>query len=66
MKQKLAAMCAFLWLTATSLFAQMTFTLNGVDYSSVANRDSKGFPPAQTSADSSPLLRSMALPSTPH
>ena len=43
MKQRLAAMCAFLWLTATSLFAQMTFTLNGVDYSSVANRDSKGF-----------------------
>ena len=67
MKQRLAAMCAFLWLAATSLFAQMTFTLNGVDYSSVANRDSKGFTtvtlPAGT--DLSGLITAVAVDGFP-
>lgn len=43
MKQRLAAMCAFLWLAATTLFAQMTFTLNGITYNDVAERNGKGF-----------------------
>ena len=67
MKQRLAAMCAFLWLAAASLFAQMTFTLNGVTYGSVAECDSKGFTtvtlPAGT--DLSGLITAVAVDGFP-
>ena len=43
MTQKTLMCCALLWLTLMPLCAQMTFTLNGITYGDVAERDSKGF-----------------------
>lgn len=43
MRKKLSVLCALLCLTVAPACAQMTFTLNGVTYSSVAETDSKGF-----------------------
>lgn len=43
MTKKTLMCCALLWLTLMPLYAQMTFTLNGITYGDVAERDSKGF-----------------------
>ena len=36
-------LCSLLWMTIATVCAQMTFTLNGVTYGDVAERDAKGF-----------------------
>lgn len=43
MTKKTLMCCALLWITLMPLCAQMTFTLNGITYGDVAERDSKGF-----------------------
>ena len=64
--QKLLPLCLLLMSMVTTGRAQMTFTLNGADYSSVAERDSKGFTtvtlPAGT--DLSSLIASVEVDGT--
>ena len=43
MRKRFSLVCALLCLILAPVCAQMTFTLNGVTYSSVAETDSKGF-----------------------
>ena len=43
MKRKLTTLCTLLLVGITTAWAQMTFTLNGVTYSDVAETNSKGF-----------------------
>ena len=43
MTKKTLMCCTLFWLTSMSVFAQMTFTLGGITYGDVAERDSKGF-----------------------
>lgn len=43
MKKKIPMCCALFWLTLLPACAQMKFTLEGITYDDVAQRDSKGF-----------------------
>ena len=40
---RLLTLLSLFWIPLINVSAQMTLTLNGVNYSSVAQRDSKGF-----------------------
>ena len=67
MKRKLTTLCALLFMAVTTAWAQMTFTLNGVTYGDVAQRDSKGLTtvtlPAGT--DLSGLITAVAVDGSP-
>ena len=43
MKERLFAAFFLMWMSLLSVSAQMTFTMNGITYDDVAERDSKGF-----------------------
>ena len=43
MKIRLLTLCSLLWIPLVNICAQMTFTLNGVTYGDIAERNSKGF-----------------------
>lgn len=43
MKERLFAAFFLMWMSLLSVSAQMTFTMNGITYNDVAERDSKGF-----------------------
>lgn len=67
MKLRLLTTFSFLTLSVAAAFAQMTFTLNGVNFDDVANRDKKGFTtvtlPAGT--DPSALITAVAVDGIP-
>jgi len=67
MKIRLFAAISLMWMSLSTVSAQMTFTLNGVTYSDVAERNSKGFTtvtlPAGT--DLSGLITAVAVDGSP-
>ena len=67
MKKKILIYCALFWLALLPACAQMTFTLNGITYGDVAERDSKGFTtvtlPAGT--DLSGMITAVAVDGVP-
>lgn len=64
--QKLLPLCLLLMSMVTTGRTQMTFTFNGADYSSVAERDSKGFTTVTLPAgiDLSSLIASVEVDGT--
>ena len=66
MKKSLLTLLFLLWIPLINVCAQMTFTLNGMTYGDVAQRDSKGFTtvtlPAGT--DLSGLITAVAIDGT--
>ena len=63
MKIRLLTLCSLLWIPLVNVCAQMTFTLNGIDYASVAERDAKGFTTVTVPAGTDPggLITAVAV-----
>lgn len=63
MKIRLLTLCSLLWIPLVNVCAQMTFTLNGIDYATVAERDAKGFTTVTVPAGTDPsgLITAVAV-----